>query len=73
MALLFEWDTAKAASNQRKHDITFETAARVFADPNALFLPDRIEDSELRWHCIGFVDQELMLLVVHVVREQYAN
>jgi uncharacterized DUF497 family protein len=66
----FEWDPGKAASNLRKHGISFETAARVFADPNALFLQDRIEDGELRWQAIGLVDGALMLLVAHVAREQ---
>jgi uncharacterized DUF497 family protein len=66
----FEWDPGKAASNLRKHGISFETAARVFADPNALFLQDRFEHGELRWQAIGLVDGALMLLVAHVVREQ---
>jgi uncharacterized DUF497 family protein len=29
----FEWDDNKAASNLRKHGISFQTAARVFTDP----------------------------------------
>jgi uncharacterized DUF497 family protein len=32
----FEWDRAKAATNVKKHGISFETAARVFADPFVL-------------------------------------
>jgi uncharacterized DUF497 family protein len=31
--LEFEWDTSKALSNYRKHDVTFEVAAQVFLDP----------------------------------------
>jgi len=31
--LRFEWDPAKAASNLRKHGVSFEIAALVFADP----------------------------------------
>ncbi|MFZ1085115.1 MAG: BrnT family toxin [Terracidiphilus sp.] len=45
----FEWDPAKAAANLRKHRVSFETATRVFADPNALFEQDRIADGESRW------------------------
>lgn len=41
----FEWDPAKADANRRKHGISFETAVRAFADPFALFEPDRIEDA----------------------------
>ena len=40
----FEWDPAKAAANRRKHGVSFETAARVFADPYALFEQDRTVD-----------------------------
>jgi uncharacterized DUF497 family protein len=31
----FSWDPRKAASNVRKHSVTFEEAATVFADPLA--------------------------------------
>jgi len=34
MTLEFEWDPDKAASNQKKHQVTFEEAATVFADSN---------------------------------------
>jgi uncharacterized protein len=33
MALQFEWDPAKAASNARKHRVTFPEAMTAFADP----------------------------------------
>jgi uncharacterized protein len=71
----FEWDPlngilGKEASNIRKHGVSFETAARVFADPLALVEQDRAEEGELRWHAIGVVEGFLMLLVAHVVREE---
>jgi uncharacterized DUF497 family protein len=31
--ILFEWDDKKAASNRRKHGITFDDATQVFDDP----------------------------------------
>jgi uncharacterized DUF497 family protein len=34
----FEWDPAKAASNKRKHGVSFEEAAECFEDPLALLL-----------------------------------
>ena len=34
----FEWDDAKAASNFRKHGVTFGEAATVFDDPLAVTL-----------------------------------
>ena len=35
MDLEFEWHSEKAASNERKHGVTFEEATTVFADPLA--------------------------------------
>ncbi|WP_147508942.1 BrnT family toxin, partial [Acinetobacter baumannii] len=29
----FEWDESKNRKNQKKHDISFETASLVFEDP----------------------------------------
>jgi uncharacterized DUF497 family protein len=66
----FEWDPTKAASNLRKHGVSFPTAARVFSDPYALVEQDRIENGEERWQTIGVVDGIVMLLVAHTVREQ---
>jgi uncharacterized DUF497 family protein len=70
MRTRFEWDHAKAAANLHKHGVSFETATRVFADPNALFEQDRIVDGELRWQAIGVVDGLLMLMVAHSVEEK---
>ena len=36
----FEWDPAKAASNKRKHGISFSEAAECFEDPLALILDE---------------------------------
>lgn len=69
MKTRFEWDPAKAASNFRKHGVSFETAIRVFTDPFALMERDRVEDSEERWQTTGIVDGSVMLLVAHIVRE----
>ena len=70
MKTRFEWDPTKAASNLRKHGVSFPTAARVFSDPYALVEQDRIENGEERWQTIGVVDGIVMLLVAHTVREQ---
>jgi uncharacterized DUF497 family protein len=66
----FEWDPAKAASNLRKHGVSFKTAVRVFTDPYALVEQDRIENGEERWQTIGVVEGVLMLIVAHTVRER---
>jgi uncharacterized DUF497 family protein len=66
----FEWSPTKAASNLRKHGVSFQTAARVFTDPYALAELDRIENGEERWQTIGVVEGVLMLMVAYIVREQ---
>jgi uncharacterized protein len=69
MTMRFEWDEGKSRINQAKHDgLDFETAARVFNDPNVILIEDRIVEGEQRWHAIGGVSGAV-LLVVHVYRE----
>ena len=66
----FEWDPMKAAANLRKHGISFDEAAAIFADPNAVFDQDREVDGEERWQVIGCLDDTLMLTVAHTVRDE---
>ena len=40
MSLRFEWDLNKAEANLAKHDVSFEEALTVFADPLARIFPD---------------------------------
>jgi uncharacterized protein len=40
MSLVVEWDPDKARTNRRKHGISFEEAATIFADPLSLTIPD---------------------------------
>ena len=69
MQVRFEWNVANAAKHFKKHGVSFEVAARVFADPFALMVQDRIENGEQRWQTIGMVDGHLLLLVAHTVIE----
>lgn len=69
MDICFEWDEAKARSNLKKHQVSFEIAARAFLDPLALSVQDRIEGGEYRWQTLGVVDGYLLLLVAHTVRQ----
>lgn len=69
MLTRFEWDEVKAASNFKKHGISFDIALRAFADPFALFEQDRIEGGEERWQTIGQVDGRLLLLVAHTISD----
>ena len=65
----FEWDGAKADANLAKHKISFESAAKVFDDPNVIVMKDRIDETgEQRWNAIGIVDGVALLLVTHVYR-----
>lgn len=64
----FEWDPAKAISNERKHRLTFLYAIRVFLDPHRIELPDQSEvDDEERWQIIGRVE-EFILVVIFTFR-----
>lgn len=65
----FEWDPAKARTNLQKHQLSFEMAVRVFADPLALMHQDRVENGEQRWQTLGTVEGYLLLLVAHTVRD----
>ena len=54
----FEWDSRKNRINQAKHSgVDFETAARVFDDPNVVLMHDRVVGGEQRWHAIGAVSR----------------
>ncbi|WP_428929762.1 BrnT family toxin [Marinibacterium sp. SX1] len=68
-APLFTWDEDKNLSNQRKHGLSFELAARVFFDPLRLSVQDRVEDGEQRWQTIGQIDGLAIVLVAHTYTE----
>lgn len=59
----FEWNAAKAASNLRKHKLSFEEATEVFDDPFVHIEQDRVVDGEQRWQAIG-VSHGFILIVV---------
>ena len=65
----FVWDEEKARANLRKHRVSFETAVRVFTDPNALTSQERIEGGEYRWQTLGRVGDITLLLVAHTLEE----
>lgn len=67
----FEWDPGKAATNQRRHGISFERAAMVFQDPEARSLYDRAHSvaDEHRWITLGMDSHGQLLVVCHTWRE----
>ena len=67
----FEWDTAKATSNRKKHGISFEEAQSVFYDEFAVqFFNEDTSGSENRFLMLGFSDEARLLIVCHCERDQ---
>lgn len=65
----FEWDDAKAASNERKHGVTFAEAATAFADPLAAIFPDPDHSAdEEREILVGYSERNRLLLVSFTAR-----
>ena len=62
----FEWDALKAATNVRKHGVSFEEASTIFSDPSYLLQPDA--QSLDRFLAIGLSGLLRILVVVHVER-----
>ncbi|HEX8618586.1 MAG TPA: BrnT family toxin [Thermoanaerobaculia bacterium] len=65
----FEWDLAKARENVRKHGISFEEAASVFGDDDAI-IEDDVEhsDDEDRFIIVGISAHERVLCAVYTIR-----
>ncbi len=63
----FEWDSAKAAANVRKHGVSFAEAISVFLDPLALDVVDEVHAD--RWIVIGQTRGARTVLVVYTERE----
>ena len=67
----FEWDTGKAASNKKKHGVSFDEAQSVFCDEFAVqFFDDDRSVSEDRFLMLGFSDEARLLIVCHCERDQ---
>jgi uncharacterized DUF497 family protein len=65
----FEWDPAKAASNIRKHGVSFDEAVTVFKDPLAFIFDDTTHsEQEHREIIIGMSTLRRMILVCFVER-----
>jgi len=62
----FEWDASKAASNKKKHGVTFEEAKSVFYDDFAIqFFDDENSEHEDRFLILGCSNQSRILLICH--------
>ena len=66
----FEWDEAKAASNRKKHGVSFEEAQSVFYDEFAVqFFDESHTDVEDRFLMLGFSSEAQLLMVCHCERD----
>ena len=66
----FDWDESKNRINTRKHGISFEEAATVFYDDDAILFDDpQHSDSEERFLLIGMSMLGNVCLVCHCYRE----
>jgi len=66
----FDWNAAKAASNIKKHGVSFDEAKSVFFDENAKVIhdPEHSSDEE-RFIILGLSVGARMLVVIHCYRK----
>ncbi len=66
----FEWDDAKAASNQVKHGVSFFYARTAFDDPAGIeIVDDRRDYGEERFNLIVKSPDDITLFVTYTERE----
>lgn len=69
MGLCFEWDRPKAASNLRKHRVSFDEASTVFRDPLARIFDDEDHsEAEARETIVGYSALGRLLLAAFTER-----
>jgi uncharacterized DUF497 family protein len=65
----FEWDADKAATNLRKHGVSFDEAVTAFGDPLSLLLLDPDHSlGEERYLVLGMSSTNRLLVVAFVER-----
>ena len=66
----FEWNPRKAKTNYAKHKTSFELAATIFTDRNAVTIFDSDHsDEEDRWITMGIARNGNILTLVHTYNE----
>ena len=69
MSLRFEWDPGKARANLKKHNVSFEEALTVFADPLARIFDDEEHSfEEPREIIIGHSTRRRLIVVYFTAR-----
>ena len=67
--MFYQWNSAKAAANRKKHGISFEDAVTVFLDPLALTFPDPYHSVDERQEItIGHTIRQELVFVSHCER-----
>lgn len=67
--LEFEWSPVKAASNVKKHGVSFEEARTAFEDEEALLIPDPEHSvGEERFVLLGVSAASRLVVVIHCER-----
>lgn len=64
----YQWDSAKAITNRRKHGVCFADAVTVFADERAITIGDDHPEEE-RFVTIGMDALGRLLVVVYMYRD----
>jgi uncharacterized protein len=65
----FEWDSAKAASNAKKHGVRFSEAIVALQDEFAATISDPDSEGEERFVSLGVDDRGRVLVTIFVQRE----
>jgi uncharacterized protein len=66
---MFEWDTAKAISNEKKHGVRFDEASSAFDDAYGLDWADLEHvNHESRFKRLAMSKRERILLIVYTYR-----
>lgn len=66
----FDWDQAKATSNLKKHQVSFDEAKSVFYDEFAVqFFDEEHSSDEERFLMLGLSSGAKLLIVCHCERE----
>ena len=67
----FEWDEAKAATNFKKHHVSFDEAKSIFFDEFGVqFFDDEHSSDEERFLMLGMSSGAKLLIVCHCERDR---
>lgn len=67
-AILFEWDSDKAAANLSKHGVSFESACEAFFDPFVVVADEESVGGEIRDTIFGMTLRWKILCVIYTIR-----